>query len=151
MNKLVYEIFKDLYKIDGSTFLTGGTIPNFPPFNVKKTGENTYLIEFAVAGYSKQDIEVEYHNGILKIKSETKPDETPANGYLWKGIAQRAFEQSFKLAETVQITNANLTNGILKIFLENIVPESKKPKKINIDDDDNTHPPAKKEYLAEKL
>lgn len=142
---LVYDIFKDLYKFN--TVPTGAlNLPKFPPYNIKKTGDNTYVIEIAVAGYAKQDIEVEYHDGVLKVKSEPKLENSSAQ-YMWKGIAQRAFEQSFKLAETVQINNANMTNGLLKIFLENIVPEAQKPKKIDIEDEDT--PPAKKEYLAE--
>ena len=151
MKTTVYEIFKDLYKFDLAAPNGGVGLPKFPPFNVKKTGENTYLIEFAVAGYTKQDIEIEFQDGNLKIKSEPKVTDEPTT-FLWKGIAQRAFEQNFKLAQTVEIKNATLTNGMLKIFLENIIPESQKPKKIVIeDDDDNTYPPAKKEYLAEKL
>ena len=150
MKTTFYEIFKDLYKFDLSAPGGGVGLPKFPPFNVKKTGENTYLIEFAVAGYTKQDIEIEFKDGNLKIKSEPKETDESTT-FLWKGIAQRAFEQNFKLAQTVEIKNATLTNGMLKIFLENIVPESQKPKKIVIDDDDNTYPPAKKEYLAEKL
>ena len=105
----------------------------YPPYNIKKTGENTYVIEIAVAGFGKQDIELELADSVLTIKGSITSDD--ANEYLHKGIADRAFTRKFTLADTVEVKNADLINGMLKIWLERFIPESKKPKKIEINTD----------------
>lgn len=105
-------------------------VPTYPPYNIKKTGENTYVIELAVAGFGKQDLELEMQDGVLTIKGNVKSDE--ATEYLFKGIAERAFTRQFTLADTVEVKNADLINGMLKIWLERFIPEEKKPKKIDI-------------------
>lgn len=102
----------------------------FPHYNIKKTGENTYVIEVAVAGFGKQDIELELANGVLTVKGSITSDD--ANDYLYKGIADRAFTRKFTLADTIEVKNADLINGMLKIWLERFIPEEKLPKKINI-------------------
>ena len=107
-------------------------IPTYPPYNIKKTGENTYVIELAVAGFGKQDIELTLENGTLVVKgSITAPQDAE---YVYKGIADRAFTRSFSLADTVEVKNADLINGMLKIWLERFIPETAKPKKIEIGD-----------------
>lgn len=111
---------------------------NYPPYNIKKVDENKYVIELAVAGFGKHDIDLEMHDGVLTIKGNTTLDTLVKDGvdvtYLHKGIADRAFTRSFSLADTVEIKNAELLNGMLKVWLENIIPESKKPRKININE-----------------
>jgi molecular chaperone IbpA len=111
---------------------------NYPPYNIKKTAENTYVIEIAVAGFGKQDIELELNEGMLTIKGQTSLDTLTKDGtditYLHKGIADRAFTRQFSLADTIEIKNAEMFNGMLKVWLENIIPESKKPRKIDITD-----------------
>jgi molecular chaperone IbpA len=107
-------------------------IPTYPPYNIKKTDENTYVIEVAVAGFGKQDIELILENGILTIKGNISGDE--GTEYLFKGIADRAFTRTFTLADTVEVKNADLINGMLKIWLERFIPESAKPKKIDINE-----------------
>lgn len=111
---------------------------NFPPYNIKKTADNTYVIEIAVAGFGKQDIEVEMQDGVLTIKGATSLDTLTKDGadvtYLHKGIADRAFTRKFALSDTIEIKNAELLNGMLKVWLENIIPEAKKPRKIDITD-----------------
>lgn len=109
---------------------------SYPPYNIIKVDENKYLIEIAVAGFSKQDIEIELKDGTLVVNGKLNT-ENSENTYLYKGIADRAFMRKFSIADTVEIKNAHLLNGMLKIFLENIIPESKKPLKIEIKDTAN--------------
>lgn len=105
-------------------------IPNYPPFNIKKTDENKYVIEVAVAGFSKSEIEVEFAEDKLIIKGSSANDED--GEWLHKGIATRNFTRSFVLNDQVEIKDAELVNGMLKIALEKIIPEHKKPKKIEV-------------------
>lgn len=111
----------------------GGKIPVFPPYNIKKISENEYLIEMAVAGFGKQDITVTMENGSLIIKGNLSQTDKDTE-FLYKGIAERAFTRTFNLADTVEVKNAELLNGMLKIFLERFIPESQKPKSIEIND-----------------
>lgn len=122
-------------------------IPTYPPYNIKKTGENTYVIELAVAGFGKQDLELELQEGILTIKGNVKSDE--ATEYLFKGIAERAFTRQFTLADTVEVKNADLINGMLKIWLERFIPEEKKPKKIPVGEA-SKEPGSTQQFLTEK-
>ena len=106
---------------------------NYPPYNIVKTGTYTYNIEVALAGYNKKDISVEYADGVLTIKSikEEKSDDKK-DGVIHKGIAKRYFSKSFTIADDVKIEDAELKDGLLKIYLMKIVPEGKKPKKITV-------------------
>ena len=104
-------------------------IPNYPPYNIKKTGDNNYVIELAVAGFAKQDIEIEFADDKLIIKGNTKDDES--SDFLFKGIAARNFTRTFVLDDQIEIKDAAMLNGMLKIALERIIPEHKKPKKIH--------------------
>jgi molecular chaperone IbpA len=111
----------------------------YPPFNLKKTDDNVYVVELAVAGFGKQDIELTLEENKLVVKGQTTLDTLTSDGidvqYLHKGIADRAFTRTFSLADNVVVNNAAMVNGILKIWLEHIIPEHKKPKKIDITDD----------------
>lgn len=121
-------------------------IPTYPPYNIVKVDENKYIIEIAVAGFGQQDIEIELQDGILVVKGNLESKD--ATDYLFKGIADRAFTRTFTLADTVQVKNADLLNGMLKIWLERFIPEEKKPRKIPINgekDDEST-----KQFLTEK-
>lgn len=127
----------------------------YPPYNIKKVDDNRYVIEIAVAGFGKQDVEIELLDSTLVVKGNTTLGNLIKDGvnveYLYKGIAERAFTRSFKLADTVEIKNAEMLNGILKIWLENIIPESKKPRKINIEDADEVKEPSStQQFLSEK-
>jgi len=108
-------------------------IPNYPPYNIKKTGDNTYVIELAVAGFAKQDIEIEFVDDKLIVKGTTKEDQSD---YLFKGIAGRNFTRTFALNDQIEIKGAEIFNGMLQIALEKIIPEHKKPKKIEVKDSD---------------
>lgn len=101
----------------------------YPPYNIRKIDENKYSIEMAVAGFGKQDIDIEMADGVLTIKGSTKTDE---DNFIYKGIADRAFTRSFTLADSVEVKNADLINGMLKIWLERFIPEEKKPRKVDI-------------------
>jgi molecular chaperone IbpA len=112
-------------------------LPSYPPYNIIKVDENNYVIELAVAGFGKQNIDIEIANSTLVIKGGLTLDQLdPANPftYLYKGIADRAFTRRFTLADSVEVKNAELMNGMLKLWLENIIPEEKKPKKVDIVD-----------------
>lgn len=111
-----------------NTSVTG----TFPPFNLKKVDENKYLIEMAVAGFARQDIELTLEDNRLIIKGETKSDESDTAEYLHRGLAGRNFTRTFTLADNVVVDNAELINGMLKVWMEHLIPESKKPKKIDI-------------------
>ena len=108
-------------------------IPNYPPYNIVKVDENKYVIEMAVAGFGKNSLDLEFQDGTLVISGNSALNDEDSE-YLYKGIADRSFTRKFSLADTVEIKGADLVNGMLKVWLENIIPDSKKPKKIDITD-----------------
>jgi molecular chaperone IbpA len=124
------------------------TAVGYPPFNLKKTDENTYVVEMAVAGFGKQDLEMTLEENKLRITGRTTLDNLVADGieqkFLHKGISDRPFERTFTLADNVVIKNTALTNGLLKIWLEHIIPEDKKPKKIEINEVEKDETTSKK-------
>lgn len=124
---------------------------NYPPYNIKKIDENKYAIEMAVAGFGKQDIEIEIVDDKLVIKGNHQDDQAGSQ-FLYQGLAMRPFTRTFNLADNVEIQGASLFNGILKIALEAIIPEHKKPKKIDIEDEqeEEAAAPSTAEYLAER-
>jgi molecular chaperone IbpA len=105
----------------------------YPPYNIERTGEDAYRISMAVAGFSEDEIAIEAHRNVLTIKGERK-EETNGEGseLLYRGIASRAFERRFQLADHVEVTGANLKNGLLHIDLKRNIPEEMKPRKIEI-------------------
>lgn len=113
-------------------WLANNTPATYPPFNLKKTDENKYVIEMAVAGFAKQDIEITLEDNKLVIKGNSSTDSKDDQQYLHLGIANRAFTRQFTLADNVEIDNAEMINGMLKIWLEHIIPEDKKPRKIEV-------------------
>lgn len=106
-------------------------IPNYPPYNIKKTDEDKYVIEMAVAGFGKSDIEIETAGDKLVIKGNASQEESNT-GTLYQGLAFRPFTRMFTLNDHVEINGAELVNGLLKVTLERIIPEEKKPKKVEI-------------------
>ena len=128
------KFFKDIEEV---TKNVAKNVPSYPPYNIKQVSKNKYVIEMAVAGFSKTDLEITLDGGKLTISGKTKEaDDTDNAGayYFYKGIAERAFTRHFTLADSVEIKNAEMVNGILKVWLENFIPEHKKPKKIEIKD-----------------
>lgn len=112
-------------------------IPNYPPYNIYKTDENKYVVEMAVAGFGKQDIEIEFDNDKLIVKG--KVNDNNESNFMYKGIATRAFTKVFGIDDQTVVQGASMVNGMLKIALERIIPEHKKARKIDIADE-STYP-----------
>jgi molecular chaperone IbpA len=102
---------------------------NYPPYNIKKLDDTKYVVEMAVAGFSKEDMSITLEDGRLTIVGTPKPVDC---SYIYKGISTRGFEREFILNDQVEVTGAEFVDGMLTINLERIVPEHKKPKKIEI-------------------
>ena len=128
--------FDNLFDHFGSMFeedMFDISVPNYPPYNIVKVKDNHYNIEVALAGYNKKDIEVNYENNMLTIKTaDQKSDEKKEGENIYKGIAQRMFKKSFTIADDVEVKGAELKDGLLKVSLEKIVPDHKKARTINI-------------------
>ena len=107
--------------------------PGYPPYNIERTGENTYRISVAVAGFAEPEISIVAKENTLTIKGEkqTKTEENKGE-VLYQGIAARTFERTFQLAEHVEVKGASLENGLLHVDLVREVPEAKKPRQIAI-------------------
>ena len=108
---------------------------NYPPYNIRKTGNDKYSIEVALAGFSKNDVEVEFEDNLLTVRTKqvNKSEDKNVNGeILHKGISQRQFARSFTIADDVKVNGAELKDGLLTIACERIVPEYKKKKLIDI-------------------
>ena len=127
----LFDHFENFFD-DDQSFHTSLT-STFPFYNIVKKGNNKFDIEVALAGYDKKDISVEYEDNLLRIKSvkELKSDKDP-DGVIHQGIAKRYFSKVFTIAEDVEIDGAELKNGLLKVSLKQIVPQSKKPKQITV-------------------
>ena len=107
---------------------------NYPPYNIHKLNEKDYKIEIALAGYSKDDIELEFKESTLTVRNKAKEKvvNEEGNGVIHKGISTRQFERSFTISEDIKVKNAELKNGLLNIDLERIIPEEKKSRLIDI-------------------
>ena len=107
--------------------------PGYPPYNIERTGEDAYRISVAVAGFSDSELSLESRENTLTIRGEKqeKTGEKPGE-VLYQGIAARAFERRFQLADHVQVTGASLVNGLLHVDLVREIPEAKKPRQIPI-------------------
>ena len=117
--------------LDSSSGETNGQ--TYPPYNIERTGENAYRVTMAVAGFSKDEIDIEAKENVLAVKA-AKPEEAAdeKREMLYQGIAARTFERRFQLADHVQVTGASLENGLLHIDLVRELPEAMKPRKIAI-------------------
>ena len=123
------------HMLDDGGFFRNGTVSNFPPYNIVKTGKNTYNVELALAGFNKKDIDVQYEDNLLTVKSKKseKVDKTDEDGnIIHRGISQRFFSKSFTIATDVEVKGAELKDGLLTVALERIIPEAKKAKTIEI-------------------
>lgn len=146
MNKYIPTVFGDLTK-DFDKFFVGfdeqfakmqklheditKNIPNYPPYNIKKVDDTHYVIEMAVAGFGQNEIDIEIDGGKLVVKGNVTSTDDEDN-FLFKGIAARAFTRTFALNDQVEVKDAELFNGMLKIALERLIPEEKKPKKVPV-------------------
>jgi len=126
----VFDHFERMFDDD---FRAISNMPAFPHYNIVKNDKNKYDIEIALAGYNKKDIEVNLEDGALSIKSKKEEKEDTKDGeIIHKGIAKRYFSKSFTIADDVEVKGAELKDGLLRVSLERIVPESKKPRTIDI-------------------
>lgn len=105
---------------------------SYPPYNIESTGEDAYRISMAVAGFSEDEISIEAHRNVLTVKGEKSEAENTAGELLYRGIASRAFERRFQLADHVEVVGATLKNGLLHIDLKRNIPEEMKPRRIAI-------------------
>ena len=118
--------------------LVGQEAKTYPPYNIERTGENAYRVSIAVAGFADSDIAIESKENSLTVKGAKAPEsEDKARDFLHRGIAERAFELRFQLAEYVEVSGAALENGLLHIELKRELPESKKPRTIAINSTGN--------------
>lgn len=106
-----------------------GDVKGYPHYNIRKLDDNKWNIELALAGFSKDDIEIEVKDNIMNIRGELKEEN---NEFVYKGISSRKFSKSFTLAEFTECESAKMENGILSITLEKNIPEDKKPQKVKI-------------------
>ena len=106
------------------------TSTGFPPYNIRKEGDYNYVIEMALAGFGKKDIEVEVADGTLSIRSVKENNEDDSTVY--RGISSRRFERKFTMADDIVVNDAKLENGMLLVDLERVVPEEKKPRLITV-------------------
>jgi molecular chaperone IbpA len=116
--------------LDNAAHLLTATQTAFPPVNIIKTGDYTYSVELAVAGYKRDEIDITTEKNSLRVTG--KKVEKDEREYIAKGIAGRTFSRQFVLSDTVVVRDANLADGILSIELENVIPEEQKPRKITI-------------------
>ena len=104
----------------------------YPPYNIRKINEAQYVIEIALAGFSKEDIEVEVTEGNLTIRSKEEKETDEDESFVHKGIAKRSFLRSFTLSDDIIVNGADLKDGMLIINLEKVIPDEKKPRLIQI-------------------
>ena len=131
-NSVGFDRFSDLFE----TALRNDSSGGYPPYNVEKRGEDSYRIVIAAAGFQQDDLELQVEKGVLTV-SGSKRESTSEEGltFLHQGIAQRAFKLSFRLDDHIEIKGANLSNGLLSIDLQRVVPEEAKAKRIPINGD----------------
>ena len=105
---------------------------SYPPYNISKVDENNYIIEMALAGFNKDDIEIELADSELTVRSKKREDSNKDVNLIHQGISHRSFNRKFTLSEEILVKNAEMKNGMLIIKLEKFIPENKKPKLISI-------------------
>ena len=126
----VFDHFESMFDNSFSTL----NVSNYPPYNIVKTSDNKFDVEVALAGFNKKDINVSVENGMLTIESkeDEKSKDDKDGEVLHKGISKRYFKRSFTIADDVEVNGAELKDGLLRVSMEKIVPESKKLKTITI-------------------
>ena len=112
--------------------VTGVEAPSYPPYNIERTGENAYRITVAVAGFSDKELSIETRESTLTIKGAKDAPSSQRAESLYQGIAARAFDRRFQLADHVAVTGAQLENGLLHVDLMREIPEAQKPRQIPI-------------------
>jgi len=124
--------------LDIASRATEGDV-SFPPYNIEKLGEDSYRITMAVAGFTRSELDITVQENTLVVTGKAADEAQPAERtFLHRGIAKRAFERRFQLADVIKVTGASFENGLLNIELTREVPEHKKPRKVAIGDNDAT-------------
>jgi molecular chaperone IbpA len=123
--------FDRLARLVDSATRVDSTALSYPPYNIEKTGEDSYRLSMAVAGFAPSDLDVQVQENGLLITGKAQP-ETDASRYLHRGIARRAFERRFQLADTIKVVGASFDNGMLHVELVREIPEAMKPRTIKI-------------------
>ena len=116
--------------LDAATHVDSGAL-SYPPYNIEATGENAYRLTMAVAGFAAEDLDITAKEGALIVTGKARKDDEAAR-YLHRGIARRAFERRFQLADHIRVAGASLDNGLLHVDLVREVPEALKPRKVAI-------------------
>ena len=125
--------FDRMFSLLDSLSGTDGTAPTYPPYNIERTGENAYRVTMAVAGFGDSDLSIEAKEDVLTVKGEKKGETAEKEAeFLYRGIASRAFERRFQLADHVEVKGASLENGLLHVDLVRNIPEAMKPRTISI-------------------
>lgn len=114
------------------SILNSTAVDKYPPHNIISLSDNHYVVEIAIAGIKQEDIDITLENGVLTVKANAKLAGEPNVKYFYKGIGTRAFVKTLRLADTVEVREATFEDGILRINLENVIPDNKKPRKIEI-------------------
>ena len=130
----IFNHFESMFDEDYYT-LTQNIGSNYPPYNIVRSGENQYDIEIALAGFNKDDINVTVEDRLLTVETKNTDEKTTANQsneVIHRGISQRYFKKSFTVASDVEVKDAQLKDGLLKISMERVIPEDKKPRTIEI-------------------
>ena len=127
--------FDRLASMLDSAMRSESTPSSYPPYNIEMLEDERYTITVAVAGFSQDEIDINVEKGVLTVHG--KKDQEEERNYLYQGIANRAFERKFNLADYVEVVGAKLDNGLLTIDLVKEIPEAMKPKKIQINQDDS--------------
>jgi molecular chaperone IbpA len=123
--------FDRLARLLDATSRVDSAVLAYPPYNIEKTGDNTYRLTMAVAGFSPDEVDVTVHENTLSVTGKAKPGEDQSR-YLHRGIARRGFERRFSLADHIKVVGASLDKGMLHVHLAHEVPEEAKPHKITI-------------------
>lgn len=127
--------FDHMESLLDSAFQSDLSHSSYPPYDIEAFDENRYAISLAVAGFEENELDIEVESDVLTIKGMKSKDDDTEHRFLHRGIATRAFERKFNLAQYVEITNAKLNNGLLTIELKQELPETMKPKRIKIETD----------------
>jgi molecular chaperone IbpA len=137
--------FDRLARMVDSATRVDSTAVSYPPYNIEKTGEDSYRLTMAVAGFAQDELDITVHENSLIVTGKAKPDEESGR-YLHRGIARRAFERRFSLADHIKVQGASLDNGLLHVDLVREVPEAMKPRTIAI----NGSQPARPHVVEQK-
>jgi molecular chaperone IbpA len=127
--------FDRLASLIDNALTTESTASGYPPYNIEVHDENCYAITVAVAGFSQKELDIQVEKGVLTVRGDK--NDKDQREYLYQGIANRTFERKFNLADHVEVTGADLSNGLLTISLVKEIPEAMKPKSITINQGDN--------------